>query len=183
MSRWIKGCLIAIGISVIIALAAWFFAVRPIISQALANEMYSYQPIDNDPIIARLMISKTGTGIRWKVQLIVNDGSGKRIDRAESCDTWHLTADIITIRPLVAVNVPSGWYVLTTLVGTDCLDEHGNVDDFLKEFIPLDMNSGPVKQDGLFVSLRHVSSNSIGPDGKTYNAIIDSTSLILVPTS
>jgi hypothetical protein len=115
--------------------------------------------------------------------LIVNDGSGKRIYRVESCDTWHLTADIITIRPLVAVNVPSGWYVLTALVGTDCLGVHGNVDASLNEFIPLDMNTGPIKQDGRFVSLRLVSSNSIGPDGKTYNAIIDSTSLILVPTS
>ena len=186
LSSWIKGCLLAILIVMIIALSALFFVVRPAISQHLAGEMYSYHPLDSDPPIARLIVQPTGTGIRWKVQLSVLDGSGQWIDlspsHVEMCDTWHLTADIITIWPWVAVNVPPGWYVLTALVGTDCLNEHGKIDAPKYISIPIEMNTGPIKQNGRFVSLTHVSSNSIGRDGKTYDAFINATSLSLIAT-
>lgn len=187
-SSRIKGCLKAIVILVIVVtlVLLLFFGVRPAISQHLAEEMYSYHPIDSDPPVARLIVQPTGTGIRWKVQLFVQDGSGQWINlsplHAETCDTWHLTADIINIWPEVAVNVPPGWYVLTALEGTDCLNEHGKIDASMNRSTPIEMNTGPIKQNGLFVNLTHVSSNSIGPDGKTYDAYINATSLSLIAT-
>ena len=181
--NWTRGCLIVlISVMVIAVLLVGFITVRSAISQHLADEMYSYHPIDSDPPIAQLKVQATGTGIRWKVQLSVQGSSGQWIDHVEPCDTWHLTADIINIWPWIAVSVPPGWYVLTTLVGTDCLNEHGKIDASMNINIPIEMNTGPIKQNGLFVNLTQVSSNSIGPDGKTYNAFINATSLSLIAT-
>lgn len=185
-SRSRIGCLV---VAVLIALLL-FFAGRPFVSQKLAGQMYPYKPLDNDPIIARLIVHTTGTSIRWNIQLFIYDSSGELINRSPSrsqvCDHWALKADVISIQPWLATGVPAGWSILTTLVGTHCLNTHGLVDASQVQRIPIDRNTGPVTQDGAFwrlVSLTHLTSNSIGPDDKTYDAILTQTSLSLIATS
>ncbi|MGH2497052.1 MAG: hypothetical protein ACRDIV_20325 [Ktedonobacteraceae bacterium] len=182
-SRRSMGCLI---IAVIVVLVL-IFAGRPLVSRRIADQMYPYTSLDNDPIIARLIVHTTGTSIKWNVQLFTYDSSGKPIDHSpsypENCDQWALKADVINIQSWLATSVPSGWYILTALVGTHCLNTHGIIDASIVERIPIDRNTGPVTQDGAFgnlVSLKSLTSNSIGPDSKTYNAIITLTSLSLV---
>ena len=184
-SRRSMGCLVIAAIVVLVLI----FAGRPLVSRRIADQMYPYTPLDNDPIIARLIVHTTGTSIRWNVQLFMYDSSGKPIDHSpshpENCDQWALNADVINIQPWLATGVPSVWYILTALVGTHCLNTHGIVDTSSVN-LPINRNTGPVTQDGAFgnlVSLKHLTSNSIGPDDKTYNAVITLTSLSLKATN
>lgn len=184
-SRRSMGCLIIAAIIVLVLI----FAGRPLVSRRIADQMYPYTPLDSDPIIARIVVHTTGTSIRWDVQLFTYDSFGKPIDHSpshpENCDQWALKADVINIQPWLATGVPSGWYILTTLVGTHCLNTHG-IADASSACIPIDRNTGPVTQDGAFgnlVSLKQLTSNSIGPDGKTYDAVITLTSLKLIATN
>jgi hypothetical protein len=85
----------------------------------------------------------------------------------------------------LALDVPSGWYMLTNLEGSHCFDQHGKTTTSVEK-IPINGGTVPMIQDGGFLSLVKsipVASASIQPDGITYNVIITPTSLSLMPGS
>lgn len=185
-SRLLKGCLVVI----ILAALGLLFVGRPLVSRQIADKMYPYTSFDSDPVIAQLTVSKTGTSIRWNVQLFTYISSDQPpIDHSpsqpESCDQWKLKADVMSIQSWLATGVPAGWYILTTLEGIHCLNSHGVVDASIVRNLSIDRNTGPVTQDGAFgglVSLKTLTSNIIHADGKTYDAILTQTSLSLIAT-
>jgi hypothetical protein len=181
--RWIR--VLAIIIVLIIAL---YFSARLIGSKIIEGQMKSYTPFSDESPIAQLTVTTTNTNLKWKVQVSRYDSSGNLVASPqtylEPCDHWELKANIISIQPWLALDVPSGWYMLTNLEGSHCYDQHGKPTTSIE--IPIDGSTAPMTQDGGFlnsVKSIPVASASIQPDGITYNVIITPTSLSLTPKS
>lgn len=179
-----KGCLLYALLALLIVAFLLLIPGRLLVSKKLADQMNPYQSFKGDPIIARLIVSKTGTNHRWKVQIYTPDNPVKLIGlyQPEPCDHWDLQADIISIQPGLALGVPSGWYVLTMLIGTHCYNSHGIVDASIVNNIPIDSNTGPVTHSGEYggmVRFIVATSNTIQSVGTTYDVNITPTSLSL----
>jgi len=165
-----------------------YFSARLIGSKIIEAQMKSYTPFSDESPIAQLTVTATNTNFKWKVQVSTYDSSGNQVASPqtylEPCDHWVLKASIISIQPWLALDVPSGWYMLTDLEGSHCYDQHGKLTTSIEK-IPMDGSTAPMIQDGGFlnsVKSIPVASTYIQPDGITYNVIITPTSLSLTPT-
>mgnify|MGYP001273140218 CR=1 FL=1 len=181
--RWIR--ILAITIVLLIPV---YFSARLIGSKIIEAQMKSYTPFSDESPIAQLTVTATNTNFKWKVQVSTYDSSGNQVASPqtylEPCDHWVLKASIISIQPWLALDVPSGWYMLTDLEGSHCYDQHGKPTTSIEK-IPMDGSTAPMIQDGGFlnsVKSIPVASTYIQPDGITYNVIITPTSLSLTPT-
>ncbi len=176
---------------IIVLLIALFFSARLIGSMIIVGLMKPYIPFSNDPFVARLSVTKTDTNLEWIVHISTIDRSGKLIARTDShpqpCNQWQLKADVISIQSWLALvlGVPSGWYRIISLEGFHCYS-HGKVDASRSESIPVDGSTTAIMQNWVYGKLiwsNQLTSNPIGPDGKTHDANITLTSLTLVPTN
>ena len=184
--RWIRRLVIASILIIVL------FAGRSWLATTLEKQMNSYIPFNSDPLVAQLTVSSTQANTKWIIRLSIADRSGKLIATSqpffESCDHWKLNADILSIQPswlASGLGIPSAWYILNDLEGSHCYDIHGMLTPS-PDRISLDDGKDTVAQNGGLWGLVHskqLPGNSIGPDGKTYDAILTMTSLSLIATS
>jgi hypothetical protein len=181
--RWIRVLTI-----ITVLIIAMYFSARLIGSKIIEGQMKSYTPFSDESPIAQLSVTTTNTNLKWKVQVSTYDSSGNLVATPqtylEPCDHWELKANIISIQPWLALDVPSGWYMLTNLEGSHCYDLHGKPTTSIEK-IPINGSTVLKTPDGGFlnsVKSIPVASASIQPDGKTYNVIITPTSVLLTPT-
>jgi hypothetical protein len=183
--RWIR--ILVITIVLIIAL---YIPSRFIGSRTLVAQLYPYIPFSNAPFVARLYVTKTDTNLEWVVHLSTIDRSGKLATHTDTlpqpCDQWQIKADVLNIQSWLALvlGVPSGWYRIIDIESFHCYS-HGKVDASRSESIPVDGSTTAIMQNcvyGKLVWSNPLTSNSIGSNGKTYNAFITLKSLSLTPT-
>jgi hypothetical protein len=185
-----KGCLPAIiGLCTLIPvliIVGIFASAHFFIPWWVESQTGHYTAFNSRALAGTITSSKTEQSNMSQFSLITTvDGGALKLDSTYllRCEEWRLDADILTITPWI--NTPAhSLFQLTSIEGSQCLDQHGKAQILKPAGITgSDDNFGEnvLKGEGFgIVSAKEITSNFMPVDGKSYQVIVTSNTLLRI---